>query len=320
MSEAAESRSAESSITIASLPPISAMTLLTQRWCSIWQASLLEDLGHHGADDARELRGLHDDGVPRDDGSARHPREDGGREVPGGDDDPDAHRLVGVAALLAGDGVDLDPVLEPQHLASVILEEIYGLRHLRVGLEPGLAALVGLPGEQFELAPLHDCRRPKQYARPCLRRRTAPDLEGSGSRIERHVRLTLGCTGGAADYLGRVRRVDRDDLVVRLHALAAYDRGVAPVQSGADIFQGGPHSFDVLLVRPVKIHFVLVRYQSHVRLLSLQLGGYASDHVPRNVAGDLGVLLETPGRVLVPVLPERHVDPELMPGPDQYAP
>src|ERR671910_937514 len=78
----------------------------------------------------------------------------------------------------------LDPVLEPQHLASVILEEIYGLRHLRVGLEPGLAALVGLPGEQFELAPLHDRRRPKQYASPCLRRRTTPGLEGSAGLTE----------------------------------------------------------------------------------------------------------------------------------------
>src|SRR5215210_5527257 len=52
----------------------------------------------------------------------------------------------------------------------------------------------------------------------------------------------------------------------------------------------------------------------------LSLCGHASDHVPGDVAGDLGVLLETPTRILVPVLPEGHVDPELVPGPDQYAP
>src|SRR5215216_916998 len=230
---------------------------------AFWQTRLLEYFGNHGADDARELGGLHDDGIPRNDSSARHPREDGGREVPGNDNDTDTHRLVGVTALLAGDGVDLDPVLEPQHLASVILEEIYGLSHLRVGLEPGLAALVGLPGEQFELAPLHDRRRPKQYARPCLRRRTAPGLEGSGGRIEGHVCLALGCAGGAPDDLRRVSRVDRDDLAVGLHALAADYRGVAPTEPGAHVFQGGLHGRDVLLVRPVEIHFVLVRYQSH---------------------------------------------------------
>src|SRR3712207_7343118 len=50
----------------------------------------------------------------------------------------------------------------------------YGLRHLRVGLGPGLAALVHLPGEHFELAPAHDRRRPEQYARPCFGLRPAP--------------------------------------------------------------------------------------------------------------------------------------------------
>src|SRR5215207_721842 len=284
------------------------------------QTRLLEYFGHHGADDASELRGLHDDGVPRDDGSARHPREDGGREVPGSDDDPDAHRLVGVAALLAGDGVDLDPVLEPQHLASVILEEIYGLRHLRVGLEPGLAAFVGFPGEQLELAPLHYRRCPEQYARPCLRRGAAPGLESGGRSLQGHIRLALGCAGRAAHHLRGIGRIHRHYLVVRLDAPAADDRGVAPAQPGANVFQGGPHSFDVLLLGPVEVLFVLVRYQSHVRLLSLHPSGYAPHHVSGDVAGDLGVLLEAPGRVLVPVLPEGHVNPELVPGPDQYAP
>src|SRR3712207_2126088 len=55
---------------------------------------------------------------------------------------------------------------------------------------------------------------------------------------------------------------------------------------------------------------------------SLSLYGVleAPDHVPGDVAGYLGVLLEAPARVLVPVLPERHVDPQLVPGPDQYPP
>src|SRR5215208_6827934 len=284
------------------------------------QTRLLEDFGHHGADDARELRGFHDDGVSRNDGSARHPRKNGGREVPGSDNDPDTHRLVSVAALLAGDGVDLHPVLEPEHLPGVVLQEVYRLCDLGVGLGPGLAAFVGLPGQKLEPPALHDRRCPEKYARPRLGRGAAPRLESGGRCLQGHIRLTLGCAGGAADDLRGIGWIYRHYLAVRLHALAADDRGVAPAQPGAHVFQGGLHSLDVLLVRPVEVLFVLVRYQSHVRLLSLHPGGYAPDHVPRDVAGDLGVLLEASGRVLVPVLPERHVDPELVPGLDQYAP
>src|SRR3712207_9081813 len=57
------------------------------------EPGLFEDLRDDRSYDRRELGGLHDDGVARDDRRARHPREDGGGEVPGGDDDPDAHRL-----------------------------------------------------------------------------------------------------------------------------------------------------------------------------------------------------------------------------------
>src|SRR5829696_6490161 len=65
-----------------------------------------------------------------------------------------------------------------------------------------------------------------------------------------------------------------------------------------------------------------IREESKIcaKRLSSDRGGQTLDHVFGDVAGDLGVLLEPPGRVLVPVLPERHVDPELVPGPDKYAP
>src|SRR5829696_1223376 len=56
---------------------------------------------------------------------------------------------------------------------------------------------------------------------------------------------------------------------------------------------------------------------SPMMLLSLHLACYAPDHVPRDVAGDFGVLLETTGGVLVPVLPEGYVDPELVSSPDE---
>src|SRR5215212_4438956 len=55
-------------------------------------------------------------------------------------------------------------------------------------------------------------------------------------------------------------------------------------------------------------------------LLSLYLARHAAEHVLRDVASYLRVLLEAPARVLVPVLPEGHVDPELVPGSDEYAP
>src|SRR3712207_968506 len=148
-------------------------------------------------------------------------------EVPRGDDDPDPHRLVEVAALLAGDGVDLHAVLEPEHLAGVVLEEVYGLGDLRVGLAPGLPALVDVPGEELDPAPLHDGRRPQKYPRPRLRRRPAPRLERLHRRLERHVRLALACGGEAPDDLRGVRRVDRDDLAVGLDPLAPDDERVA---------------------------------------------------------------------------------------------
>src|ERR687893_164553 len=55
-------------------------------------------------------------------------------------------------------------------------------------------------------------------------------------------------------------------------------------------------------------------------LLSPYGARHAAEHVLRHVSGYLGVLLEAPARVLEPLLTERHVDPELVPGPDQYPP
>src|SRR4028119_1256348 len=55
-------------------------------------------------------------------------------------------------------------------------------------------------------------------------------------------------------------------------------------------------------------------------LLSPYGAGYAPDHVLGDVAGYLRVLFEAAGRVLVPVLPERHVDPELVAGVHEDAP
>src|SRR5215210_6667841 len=287
MSAAAASRSAESSMIMASLPPISVMTRLIQRWFSICPAAssfilkpvfiepvnemkpdlravprhevhdawagpgFLEDLSDLRPEDRGVLRGLHDDGVAGDDGRARHPREDGGREVPRRDDDPYPHRLVEVAALLAGDGVDLHAVLQAEHLAGVVLEEVYGLGELRVGLGPGLAALVDLPGEHLELAPAHDRRRPEEDARPCLGRRPAPRLERLRGGLERHIRLALAGGGDAPYYLRGMRGVDRDDLAVGLDSLSADDQRVAPIQRAADLFEGGAHGFDVRLVGPV---------------------------------------------------------------------
>ena len=66
------------------------------------QADLLEDLHQLGADDARLLGRLHDDGVAGDEGGRGHAAQDGHREVPRRDDDRDAARLVEVDVLLAG--------------------------------------------------------------------------------------------------------------------------------------------------------------------------------------------------------------------------
>src|SRR5215210_6243724 len=55
-------------------------------------------------------------------------------------------------------------------------------------------------------------------------------------------------------------------------------------------------------------------------LLSPYGAGYAPDHVFRDVACYLRVLLEASGRVLVPVLTERHVDPQLVARVHQDAP
>jgi hypothetical protein len=167
-------------------------------------------------------------------------------------------------ALLARNGVDLHAVLEPEHLAGVIFEEVYGLGELRVGLGPRLAALVNFPGEHLEFAPAHDRRRPQEYPRPRLGRSPAPALECFRGRLERHVSLALARGGDAPDDLRGVRGVDRDDLAVRLNPLPPDDERVTLVEAAAHILHGGAHRLHVRLVRPVEVRLILVRYESHL--------------------------------------------------------
>src|SRR5262249_20062337 len=115
------------------------------------KADLLEDLHQLGGDHGGLLGRLHHDGVAGHQRRGGHAGEDGQGEVPRGDDDGDAARLVEVAVVLAGDVPQTGPG-QPEHLAGVELAEVDGLGDVGVGLAPRLAALVDLPGGHVEAA------------------------------------------------------------------------------------------------------------------------------------------------------------------------
>ena len=119
------------------------------------EAGLLEHLHQLRRDDRRLLGRLHDDGVAGDEGGGGHAAEDRQREVPRRDDDGDAARLVEVLVLLAGHVAALR-LGQAEHLAGVVLAEVDRLGDVGVGLAPGLAALVDLPGGQLEAAAAQD--------------------------------------------------------------------------------------------------------------------------------------------------------------------
>ena len=100
---------------------------------------------HHSGEAGRLVH----DRVARDDGGSAHPAADRQREVPGCDDSGDAARLVEIGVGLACRPAEPHWRGQPAHLASVVLEEVDRLGHVRAGLLPLLASLQHLPGRQF---------------------------------------------------------------------------------------------------------------------------------------------------------------------------
>ena len=153
--------------------------------------------------------GLTITGVAGDERGARHAGEDREREVPGGDDDGDAARLVEVDVVLAGDVAHAPRPVEAQHLAPVVLEEVDRLVDVAVGLAPRLAGLEGHEGGELEDLLAHERGGAEEHGGALPRRRVAPGRERRLGRGDGGLGLGTPAVGGRADHLGRPRRVHR---------------------------------------------------------------------------------------------------------------
>src|SRR6185437_969154 len=81
-----------------------------------------------------------------------HAGEDGQWEVPRGDDDGHAARLVEVVVVFAGHVAGDRLALEFRSFDGVVFAEVDGLSDVGVGLAPRLARFEHDPGGEFEAA------------------------------------------------------------------------------------------------------------------------------------------------------------------------
>ena len=152
----------------------------------------MEDPG----DARRLLGGLDHAGVAADQGRGGHAGADGQREVPRADDHGDAARLVDDLVDLADELAESSGVEEPDGFARVELEKVDRFADVRVGFDPGLAALLDDDATQFVAASSHDPGGSDQDRGSFADRGVPPCGEGGVGSVDRRTAAVGGSVVG----------------------------------------------------------------------------------------------------------------------------
>ena len=194
------------------------------------KTSLDQRLRKHRRNHRRLARGLDNNRVARHQSRHRHPAKDRQCEVPRRNHDPHTQRQIPHLIAFAG---QLNHALRPRqtrHLPRIILAEVDGLSHFRFRLRPRLPCLENQPGIELESALANQFRSAQQSANTRLRWCLAPDRKVPISRLDSLLRqLRSGLLMHPNDFR-RARRIHRNQLVRRLHALAANQQRILAAQ------------------------------------------------------------------------------------------
>ena len=151
----------------------------------IRQARLLQQ-AHKPRRNRRSIdRRLQNHRVPADDRRRRHPRHNRKRKVPWRNHRADAQRYVTKLVTFSGKLNRCRRSIEPQRLASIELQKVDRLAHIRIGLAPVLADLIGQPRAELELPLANQRRRPKQQPGALRDWNSLPTQKRSLSRLPR---------------------------------------------------------------------------------------------------------------------------------------
>ena len=207
----------------------------------------------------RRPRRLHDHGVAGDEGRAGHAGEDGEREVPRGDHEGDAARLVEVDVVLAGRVAHAPGRAQAQHLAPVVLEEVDRLVHVAVGLAPRLARLEGHERRELHGLGAHELGGAEEHGRALDRRGVPPRRQRGARRGDGRFGLGAAAVGDRAHHLVRRRRVHRVQRPRRLDVAAADAQRVVRAEAPAHRRQRRVVRLAVLAAREVGVRLVAER-------------------------------------------------------------
>ena len=177
-------------------------------------AGLFERFEEFRRDGGRIARRLEDHGVAADQAGAGHAERDGVGEIPRRNHRADAERDVAQEAALAGKLDDGFGLVEHQGLARVEFQEVDGFGGVGFGLVVVLADFEHQPGVEFELAPAQDIGGAEQHAGALFHGGVLPRLEGRERGLHGGLDVFEAGLLMNADDLGRIRRVDGDDLVL----------------------------------------------------------------------------------------------------------
>ncbi|MNY17647.1 hypothetical protein D3C86_1509750 [compost metagenome] len=183
---------------------------------------------------------LQQDGVPRQEGRARHPRRQGHGEVEGRDHDEDAVGPEAIAGLLVGREAAERTVEAARFLdlRGVVTQEIGGFFDVTQALEAVLADFVGHDRRQTQTALGDQIRSPAQAGHPLLPGPVGPGLlrraRGGDSLVQPREREAVR---PGQDEAGIDRRTRRQEVPAR-DLLAGQPGGELAAELRANRVQG----------------------------------------------------------------------------------
>ena len=205
---------------------------------AVRQTCLLKRLAEYMPHDGRQIGWFEDHTVACHDGGRAHAAGNGQGKIPRRDHRANTLGLIEVLIDFTRRMSLIPRLVETQHFAGVVVQEINGLVHIIVRLAPLLALFQDLPGADFVDPAFQDLCGACQDLGPRWSRHVAPCLERALSRLNGLLDLVRTGLADPADHLVRLGRVDGIDHVLCEHVLTVDVQRIRLAQPALHIGQG----------------------------------------------------------------------------------